>query len=43
MGGLDFKTVNPACLKKHKAEFVLAACNHLAEAVRLFENLPRPK
>ncbi len=40
---LDYAVVNRTCEKKYKSDFVRAACNHLAEAMRLFEHLPRPK
>lgn len=40
---IDYAVVNETCHKRHKAEFIRAACNHLAAAMALFEDLPRPK
>lgn len=40
---IDYKAVNRTCERKYKSDFIRAASNHLAEAMRSFEDLPRPK
>ena len=39
---IDYAVVNRTCERRHKSDAVRAACNHMAEAMRLFEDLPRP-
>jgi hypothetical protein len=39
-GQIDFKKVNEQFEKKHKADFIQAARNHLALTMRLFRDLP---
>lgn len=37
---IDFKTVNKQFENEHKADFILAARNHLALTMKLFSDLP---
>jgi len=39
----DAVVVTKTCQSRHKPDFIRAACNHLSAAMRLFEDLPRPK
>jgi len=39
---IDYADVNRTYAKKHKSDFIRAAYNHLAEAMKLFEDLLRP-
>ena len=40
---IDYAVVTKTCQSMHKSDFIRAACNHLSAAMRLFEDLPRPK
>jgi hypothetical protein len=40
---IDYAVVTKTCQSRHKSDFIRAACNHLSAAMKLFEDLPRPR
>jgi len=39
---VDYTTLSARLVEKYKSDFIVGACSHLASAMSLFDDLPRP-